>query len=127
MSRNLPLIAIVDDDQSMRDALKGLMRALGFAAEAYASAQDFLNSPHLGKTACLVADINMPGMSGTDLHRHLVALGSRIPTILITAYSDENVRTRALHAGVLCYLKKPFAEDELIACIRSAVRQGSQP
>ena len=127
MSQTLPLIAIVDDDQSYRDALKGLMRALGFAAEAYASAQDFLRSPHLEKTACLVADINMPGMSGTDLHRHLVGLGSRIPTILITAYPDENVRTRALRAGVFCYLKKPFAEDELIACIRSAVRRGSQP
>ena len=115
------LIGVVDDDESVREATKGLMRSLGFAAEAYASAKDFLASPDLGRIACLIADLNMPEMSGIELHGHLVATGQNIPTVLITAYPDEDVRARALNAGVICYLTKPFAEDDLLACIRSAL------
>jgi FixJ family two-component response regulator len=117
------LIAIVDDDESMRDAIEGLMRVLGFPVKTFASPHDFLRSPDFQRTACLVADINMPGMSGVELHQHLVASGMSIPTILITAYPDDNVRTRALRAGVFGYLKKPFVEDDLIACVRSALAQ----
>jgi len=116
-----PLISIVDDDESIREATKGLMRSLGFAAEAFASADDFLRSPHLHQTACLVADVNMPGMSGLDLSRSLVASGESIPTILITAYPNEIVRARGLGAGVVGYLTKPFGEDDLLACIHSAL------
>jgi FixJ family two-component response regulator len=121
VAEELPLIAIVDDDESMRESLKGLLRALGLDAEAFASAAEFLNSTRLRDTACLVADINMPGMTGPDLHRHLSASGRNIPTILITAYANDMIRDRALAAGVLCYLRKPFSEDDLLACIRSAL------
>jgi FixJ family two-component response regulator len=115
------LIAIVDDDESVREATKGLMRSVGLAVEAFSSGEDFLRSPHLGRTACVVTDINMPGMSGLDLHRRIEALDKKIPTILITAYPNEGVRARALSAGVVCYLVKPFSKEELLHCIRSAL------
>ena len=95
MSKRKPLIAIVDDDESVRETTKGLMRSMGFSAEAFGSAGDFLDSAHLSRTECLVADVNMPGMSGLDLHQHLAAAGKAIPTILITAYPNERVRTLA--------------------------------
>jgi FixJ family two-component response regulator len=118
---NQPLIAIVDDDESVREAIKDLMRSMGLAVEAFACGEDFLRSPHLSRTACLVADVNMPGMSGLDLHRQLSARNKSIPTILITAYPNDGVRARALSGGVICYLAKPFGEDDLINCIRSAL------
>jgi FixJ family two-component response regulator len=121
VQNNQPLIAIVDDDESVREATKGLMRSMGLTAEAFACGEEFLRSPHLNRTACLVADIHMPGMSGLDLHRHLSARNKTIPTILITAYPNDSVRARALSAGVICYLAKPFSEDDLIKCIRSAL------
>jgi FixJ family two-component response regulator len=124
VSKERSLIAVVDDDESVREAIKGLMHALGFCAEAFASAEDFLNSRDLNRTACLVADVNMPGMTGPELHRHLVASDKRIPTILITAYLNEHVRSRALADGVICFLKKPFAEDDLLSCIRSVLPNG---
>jgi FixJ family two-component response regulator len=116
-----PMIAIVDDDESVREAVRGLMRSTGLAAEAFASAEDFLSSPHLGRAACVVADINMPGMSGIDLHHHLAAFSKTIPTILITAYPNDSVRSRALGAGVVGYLIKPFSDDDLLDCVRSAI------
>ncbi|HEY2184634.1 MAG TPA: response regulator [Xanthobacteraceae bacterium] len=115
------LIAIVDDDESVREALKALMRSMGLAAEAFSGGEEFLRSPDLGRTACLVADINMPGMSGIDLHRHVSALSQSIPTILITAYPNETARARALSAGVVAYLVKPFSEDDLLSFIRTAL------
>ena len=121
-----PLIAIVDDDDSLRQALLSLMRALGYASEAYPCAEDFLSSGRLQHTACLIADVRMPGMSGLDLHRRLVVAGHRIPTVLITAHGDENARARALAAGVVCYLTKPFDEDDLLGCIRAAIGQAPQ-
>jgi len=121
-----PLISIVDDDESVREATKGLMKSLGFGAEAFPSAADFLTSRHLRRTSCLIADVNMPGMTGPELHHRLMASGNTIPTILITAYPDDDVRARALGAGVVGYLRKPFDEDDLLVCIRSALlrRQG---
>src|SRR4029077_7617831 len=98
------LISIVDDDESMREAIKGLMRSLGYGVEAVASAQEFLSSRHVRGTSCLIADMQMPGMTGLELHRHLLASGRPIPTILITAYPDNGVRERALAAGVIGYL-----------------------
>jgi FixJ family two-component response regulator len=116
-----PVISIVDDDESVREAAKGLMKSLGYNAETFASAEDFLRSRQLTRTACLIADINMPGMSGIDLHRHLSSSGTPIPTILITAYPDERARDSALHAGVICYLSKPFEESDLLSCIHSVL------
>jgi FixJ family two-component response regulator len=128
---NKPLIAIVDDDVSVREAMVSLMRALGFLAEAFPCAEDFLKSDGLQRTSCLIADVRMPGMSGLELYRRLVATGTPIPTVLITAHSDDGVRTRALKAGIICYLTKPFREDDLLGCIRSALdhgkREGSGP
>ena len=121
MPNESALIAIVDDDESVRDAMKSLMRSLGFAAEAFPSGEDFLASPHVGRTVCLLADVNMPGMSGLDLHRRLAAAGNHIPTILITAYPNDSIRVRALNDGVLCYLTKPCGEEELLSCIRLAI------
>jgi FixJ family two-component response regulator len=94
---------------------------MGLAAEAFPSAEDFLRSPHLSRTGCLVTDLNMPGMSGLDLHHRVVAMSKSIPTILITAYPDDSVRERALGAGIVRYLVKPFTEDELLDCIGSAL------
>jgi FixJ family two-component response regulator len=116
-----PLISIVDDDEAVREATKGLMRALGFLAETFGSAEDFLNFDRLHSTACLIADVQMPQMSGLDLHRHLMASGVSIPTILITAYPDDSVRTRALKAGIVGYLTKPFNKDDLLVYIHSAL------
>jgi FixJ family two-component response regulator len=118
-----PLISIVDDDELIRDAATGLIKSLGYNAVAFASAEDFLSSRQLLQTACLIADINMPEMSGLDLHRQLSASGKSIPTVLITAYPDDGVRKRALSAGVIGYLTKPFEEDDLLGCVRSALAQ----
>jgi len=121
-----PLIAIVDDDESVRNAIKGLMRSMGFAAEVFSSANEFLHSGDMGRAACLVADVNMPNMSGIDLHQSLLLQGHAIPTILITAYPSDNDRARALQAGVLCYLAKPFDEHDLLSCISDALHGGKR-
>ena len=115
------LIAIVDDDASVRAALHGLIRSLGFPNVTFAAAEDFLSSRHLRLTACVIADVNMPGMTGPELHRRLITLGTAIPVILITAYPDDRVRDQALRAGAAGYLSKPFDDDDLIACLRSAL------
>jgi FixJ family two-component response regulator len=118
------MISIVDDDESVREATMSLMRAAGFAPEAFRSANDFLSSQSLHRTECLVADVQMPGMSGFELHQRLVQSGTPIPTILITAYPDEKTRVRAIEAGVFCYLTKPFNENDLLGCIQSALDRG---
>src|SRR5713226_8951205 len=97
------------------------MRSLGYRVEALASAQEFLGSRHVCRTACLIADMQMPGMTGLELYQRLSTSGKPIPTILITAYPDDGVRERALSAGVIGYLSKPFEEDDMLACIRSAL------
>jgi FixJ family two-component response regulator len=119
-----PQISIVDDDDSMREALRGLFQSTGFAAQAFASARDFLDSPYLACTSCLIVDINMPTMTGFDLYRHLVSAGENIPTILITATPDDAHRKRALSDGVICYLGKPCSEDRLLACVHAALARG---
>jgi len=122
---NRTLISIIDDDQPYRESMRKLIMLLGYAVEAFPSAADFLASRHLPETACLVADVNMPGMTGVELHRHLVDAGYAIPTILVTAYPDEVVRDRALKDGVVCYLSKPVDDDHLERCLRSALRPGT--
>ncbi len=115
------LISIVDDDEPVREAVKGLMRSMGFPTVAFASGADFLQSPVVVRTGCLIADVNMPGMSGFDLHGHLSAQGHAVPTVLITAYPAESARTFALASGVIAYLTKPFVEADLSEAVRIAL------
>ena len=121
------LISIVDDDESVREAMQGLMKSLGFAVEAFGSAEEFLASDTRNHAACLITDMQMHGLTGLGLHDRLVASGRPVPTIMITAYPDERVRARALQAGVVCYLVKPFNESDLLACIHSVLdRRGAE-
>ena len=122
---NHTLISIVDDDQPFRESMRKVVVLLGYAVEAFPSAADFLASRFLPKTACLVTDVHMPGMTGLELHRYLVDAGYKIPTILITAYPDEVIRDRALKEGVVCYLSKPVDDDHLERCLRSALQPGT--
>ena len=115
------LISIVDDDVSVREAMGRLMKAHGYLVQTFDSGASLLTSEHRARTDCLIADVQMPGMTGPELHDRLVADGAPIPTILITAHPDEVVRARAIDAGVLGYLTKPFSEDELLGFIRLAV------
>jgi FixJ family two-component response regulator len=116
-----PLIAIIDDDESMREAIKGLVRSLGYRVDAVGSAEEFLSSRLVHRTSCVIADMQMPGMTGLELYQRLWTAAKPVPTILITAYPEDSVRERALSAGVVGYLTKPFEEDDLLACIRSAL------
>jgi FixJ family two-component response regulator len=122
---NRPIVSIVDDDESVREATINLMRAAGFSPEAFPCADDFLKSESRGRTDCLIADLHMPGMSGLELHGRLVQSGNAIPTILITAYPDEKIRASAVQAGIVGYLTKPFNANELLDCIHSALNQGN--
>ena len=115
------LISIVEDDEPFRESMRKLMTVLGYTVEVFPSARDFLASPLLAATACLVSDVQMPGMSGVELHKHLIKAGHVIPTILVTAYPDEMTRNRALMDGVVCYLAKPVDDDHLERCLRSAL------
>ena len=100
------------------------MRSLGYNVEAFSSAANFLASPRLIETTCLVADVHMPAMTGIELYKHLIEAGYTIPTILITAYPDDVERARALNDGAICYLRKPVDEQHLIRCLRAALKSG---
>jgi FixJ family two-component response regulator len=121
------LITIVEDDRFFRESMRRLMRSLGYTVEAFSSAADFLASPRLVETTCLIADVHMPAMSGVDLYRHLIATGCEIPTILVTAYPNDVDRTRALNDGVVCYLRKPVDENDLVRCLGAAFHSGEPP
>jgi FixJ family two-component response regulator len=116
-----PLISIVDDDESVRATTMDLVSSMGFAAQAFPQPVDFLKSGDLRHTSCLIADMRMPGMTGLELHSHLVKSGHAIPTILITAFPDDRDRARARQSGVRSYLAKPFQDEELLDCIRRAI------
>jgi FixJ family two-component response regulator len=118
------LISIVEDDAPFRESMRKLLRSLGYTVEAFPSAADFLASPLLSRTACLVSDVQMPGMTGVELHSHLTKAGYTIPMILVTAYPDEVVRRRALKDGIVCYLAKPVDDEHLERCLRSALAGG---
>jgi FixJ family two-component response regulator len=118
------LISIVEDDQPFRESMRKLITSLGYSVEAFPSAATFLASPLLTATACLVSDVQMPGMTGIELHRHLLAMGHQIPTILVTAYPDEIARKRAFKDGVVCYVSKPVDDEHLERCLRSALENG---
>ena len=115
------LVAILDDDDSMRTALQGLLKAVGLPAQAFASAEEFLKSGQQYKTACLIADIRMPGMSGLELQAQLNTENCRIPTIFITAHGDTKMRMQALRAGAVEFLSKPFDDEVLLESVRAAL------
>jgi FixJ family two-component response regulator len=121
------VIAIVDDDESMREAMKSLMRSVGFRAETFASGEEFLNSDRLRDTACLILDLQMPGISGLELQDRLAALQNHVPVVFITAHGNEEDRKRALQAGAVDFLRKPFSEEALLDAIHVALEtsQGS--
>jgi FixJ family two-component response regulator len=119
-----PLISIVDDDQSVGDSMRRLLTSLDYSVAVFPSAARFLASEQLSATACLVADIQMPGMTGVELYIHLVENGRAIPTILVTGYPDERRKECMLNRGVKCYLRKPLVEAALIDCLRIAVAHG---
>jgi FixJ family two-component response regulator len=121
------LVSIVEDDRFFRDSMGRLMRSLGYTVEAFPSAADFLASPRVAETACLIADVHMPAMTGLELYRHLIAKGHAIPTILVTAYPNDVDRARALDDGVVCYLRKPVDEQNLSRCLRAALTSGEPP
>ena len=115
------VIAVVDDDESIREAVTALLRSFGYDAIAFEFAEDFLKSKRRRAVDCLIADVQIPGMTGLDLYDALVAAGDAIPTVLITAYPDPLVRARALQSGVKRYLTKPFGDEDLLKFIRSAL------
>jgi FixJ family two-component response regulator len=115
------LVAIVDDDDLMRSALQGLLKAVGLPAQAFASAEEFLQSGQQRQTACLIADIRMPGMSGLELQAKLNAEHCRIPTIFITAHGDAKMRMQALRAGAVEFMAKPFDDEVLLESVRVAL------
>ncbi len=119
-------IAVVDDDESVREALRGLLRSAGFGAETYGSAEEFLRSGGLEETECLILDVRMPGMGGLELQRKLSAADCRVPIIFITAHDDEDARARALKAGAIDVLHKPFSEEALLSGIHTALGQRAQ-
>lgn len=116
-----PLISIVDDDESVRDALKSLIDSVGFRSEVFCSGEEFLNSPYISQTDCLIADVRMPGMSGLELQERLNAANSSIPIVFISAHDDRKARARGLRAGAIDFLQKPFSEDSLLGAIAASL------
>ena len=122
---NNAMISIVDDDRSVRNAARALLKSLGYSPATFASAEEFLQSGRLKETACLITDVQMPGMSGVDLQHHLIASGDRTPVILLTAFPEEGLRERALAAGAVGFLTKPLSEESLIPCLDKALARHS--
>jgi FixJ family two-component response regulator len=124
-----PIISVVDDDPSVRTATARLLKSMGFSVYAFASAQEFLSSPQLSETSCVIADVQMPGMTGVELQDHLIARDHSMPIIFITAFPHDRVRERAMNAGAVCFLSKPFDETRLLECVEQALmkRQNEAP
>ncbi len=117
------LVAVVDDDISVRESLDSLIRSVGMEVRVFASAEEFLNSVHLRKADCLILDVRLPGMSGVELHHHLLARDCRVPAIFITAHSsDDRARFEARSDWTVAYLTKPFSEDELLDAVHAALK-----
>jgi FixJ family two-component response regulator len=119
------VISIIDDDESVREATKSLVRSLGYKAAVFASAEEYLQSDWLEDSSCLITDLHMPGMSGADLQDRLIADGRQIPMIFMTAYYEEKVRDRVLDAGAYGFLRKPFNDESLIECLDKALTAAS--
>lgn len=123
MTNSQFIVMIVDDDESMRKAVRRLIKSSGFAVETFASAEDFLASGRVDATACLVLDVQMPGLNGLELQSRLISERYQIPIVFITAYNDENAREQALRAGAVGYLVKPFEEADLLTGINLALQR----
>jgi FixJ family two-component response regulator len=118
-----PLLAVVDDDISVRESLQSLIRSAGMAVRVFGSAEEFLNSAPPNKPDCLILDVRMPGMSGIELHRHLLARGCKVPVVFMTAYGyDHPARSEASSGSTGAYLNKPFSDDELLDAVQAALR-----
>jgi FixJ family two-component response regulator len=118
-----PLVCVVDDDSLIRDSTVRLIRSFGFRVEAFASAEEFGNSACLEETACLILDVRMPGMDGLELQRRLSEAGQRIPIVFITAHADDEQERRAMEAGAIRFLYKPFSQESLLQAVRSALAE----
>ena len=116
------MIAIVNDDEGVREATKTLVRSLGYNASTFGSANEFLKSEKVHDTSCLITDLQMPGLSGIDLQDRLIASGHRIPIIFITGFPDDTARTRAIKAGAVCFLSKPYNHHHLLGCLEKALK-----
>jgi FixJ family two-component response regulator len=123
----VPMISIVDDDRSLREATKGLVRSFGYGADTFASAEEFLQSDRVNDTSCLILDVNMPGLSGIELQNQLIARGNYMPIIFITAVLEESTRAKALKAGAVGFLSKPFREEWLIDRLDVALNREKMP
>jgi FixJ family two-component response regulator len=119
----LPLVAIIDDDASVRATTDSLVRSLGYIVDTFASAEEFLRSDNLDDLSCVIADVQMPGMSGVELQSRLLTQGNHVPFIFVTAFPNERVRAQALRAGAICYLTKPFDGDSLIQGLQDALKK----
>ena len=119
----IPLVAVVDDDFSVRESLESLLRSAGLGVKVFASAEEFLDSAHHGEPDCLVLDVRLPAMSGIDLHQHLLADNHKVPAIFITGHaSDDRARSKASSGWTVAYLIKPFAEEELLDAVNAALK-----
>ncbi|MGY8662394.1 response regulator [Bradyrhizobium sp. UFLA05-109] len=121
------VISVIDDDPSVRDATTNLLTSCGYIVQTFASADEFLHSAQLHEASCVISDIQMPAMSGLDLLRHMRSLGHHMPFILITAFPDDAVRARAINAGAIGFLAKPFVTQALIKCVKSALEGSDGP
>jgi FixJ family two-component response regulator len=122
----IPMVSIIDDDGSVREATKALVRSLGYSALTFASAEEFLSSDQLDDTSCLITDVQMPGLSGIELQKRLIAQERPVPVIFITAYPDETTRSRVFDAGAVGFLIKPFSDESLIRCLDMALAHYSR-
>jgi FixJ family two-component response regulator len=123
MCQTAPVIAVIDDDASVRRALQRLLQSAGFTVETFATAREFLDADYQARTACLVLDVHLPGMSGFQLEEYLAASGVPIPIVFITAYDDVSTRGRVNRAGAVGYLRKPFDQGTLVEAISRAIGQ----
>ena len=120
----IPVISIVDDDPSAREATRRLVKSLGFSAFTFSSAEEFLESNRIADTACLITDVQMPGLTGVELQARLIARGDRMPVIFVTAFPADEIRAQVLGAGAIGLLSKPFQEQSLISCLDAALKSG---
>ena len=120
-----PHISVVDDDDSFREAIKSLVNMLGYSVDAFASAEAFLASSRVNSTACVITDVQMPGMSGVELQRRLLAGRHRVPVIFVTAYPNESIRDRVMRDGAIGYLSKPLQKQSLLDCLDRVLSSGA--
>ena len=123
---NVPIISIIDDDEFVRSAVRSLVRSLGLGARTFASAEEFLESPDVDDTSCVITDLQMPGLSGIELQRLLLAQGRRMPIIFVTAFPEDRIRAQAMEAGALGFLSKPFECQALVKLIDKALSTGGK-